>query len=505
VSPGLEDTLDADAAETLRYREILSDWASFAREVHAPPPCVLPHPQRIDRASLAQLLATEGVRSDPVAWHPSALRLSRESRPGLCWPFRAGLYQIQEEASLLPVALLAPQAGERVLDLCAAPGGKSAQLAVAAGPRGAVVANDRSGRRLSALREKSRRWGLFNLVATVQDGCGFPVESGPFDRVLVDAPCSAERGPVDPRSRQARGAAGFRARIGQTQRALLRRALSLCRPGGRVVYSTCSLAPEENEAVVDAVLRERRHDFRLVPASLDGLARSPGLVEWHGQHFDPSLSTAVRLWPHRAGTGGFFAALLEPLGTKAADPPPPDGADLEPADAELLGRVEDVLRRFGLPDGVRAGMRFVRKGARELHAVSSSVVPPRGVEVAFLGVPFFKLSGGRPKPNTAIALWMGTRATRNVLDIDAAQAARYLVRDPFAARPSQLHRCGESGFVVVRRNGRPLGMGLLRPQAEGTHVESCLPRAWVPGPRARRPPRAPASAQGGEAERSSSS
>ncbi len=461
-----------------RYREILPDWEAFEQAVQPPPPCILAHPGRTDRTALAGLLAGLGVSSEPVAWHGGALRLPKGSRPGLLWPLRAGLYQIQEEASLLPVELLAPRPGDRVLDLCAAPGGKTAQIAVALGLRGTVVANDRNERRLSALREKAKRWGLVNVATTVHDGGAYPLAAGPFDRVLVDAPCSAERRATPPRA-PGGTLERFRQRIASAQRALLRRALALCRPGGRVVYSTCSLAPEENEAVVDAVLREKAVSARVLSLSVPGLAHSPGIVEWAGERFDPELRHALRLWPHRAHTGGFFAVALECTRSGGDAPPAPAGV-LEPPDAAQRSRVERLVQRFGLPPGSPARLRLLRRGRRWLHAVADDHRPPAEPEPRFLGIPLFKLDASQPKPTTAAALLLGRHATRNVIEVDADQLAATLSRRPFAPRSDQLEGCDDAGFLILRHRGIPLGAGLLAKRDGCLVVESQVPRSWVP-------------------------
>ncbi|MDJ0851291.1 MAG: RsmB/NOP family class I SAM-dependent RNA methyltransferase [Myxococcota bacterium] len=461
-----------------RYREILPDWQDFERAVHPPAPCILAHPARTDRAALAALLTGLGVASEPVAWNAGALRLPEGCRPGLLWPLRAGLYQIQEEASMLPVMLLDPRPGERVLDLCAAPGGKTAQIAVALGLRGTVVANDRNERRLSALREKAKRWGLVNVSTTVVDGGAYPLAAGPFDRVLVDAPCSAERRASPPRTTAGESLERFRQRISSAQRALLRRALALCRPGGRVVYSTCSLAPEENEAVVDAVLREKAVSARVLPLRVPALVHSPGLVEWNGTRFEPSLRHALRLWPHRAGTGGFFAAALECKREDGA--PAAVAATLEPPDEGQRARVDALARHFGLPPEALSQLRLLRRGRRWLHAVASDHRPPAVPEPLFLGVPLFKLDARHPKPTTAGALLLGRLATRNAIEVDAEQLSATLSRRPFSPRAEQLEGCDGRGFVILRHHGIPLGAGLLARGEAGLVVESQVPRSWVP-------------------------
>jgi 16S rRNA C967 or C1407 C5-methylase (RsmB/RsmF family) len=207
-----------------------------------------------------------------------------------------------------------PEAGERILDLCAAPGNKTAQLAVALGNRGTVVANDRDINRLKALRRTLDRLGLLNVSVVRYDGANMPSAVGTFDRVLVDAPCSCEGTTRKRADGWEPEAGGWDDGLEGVQRALLRRGVRLCRPGGLVAYATCTYAPEENEAVVEDVIADLsdRLDLTLTleSARIDGLVSSPGITEWQGRAFRDGMARAMRIWPHQNDTGGFFVALI---------------------------------------------------------------------------------------------------------------------------------------------------------------------------------------------------
>jgi 16S rRNA C967 or C1407 C5-methylase (RsmB/RsmF family)/NOL1/NOP2/fmu family ribosome biogenesis protein len=430
----------------------------------------------MDAAELAHLLRAKGYESTTVPWSPGALRCAGEARPGLWWPYRAGLYSVQEEASLLPVALLDPRPGERVLDLCAAPGGKTAQVCMALKNRGTVIANDRDSRRLAAVRDRMKRLGLLNLTTTAFDGRDYPLAAGPFDRVLVDAPCSAEGANFRKGATYAGSSDGFRQRVTDQQRALLRRAVALTRPGGRIVYSTCSLAPEENEAIVDAVLREDGSRVRVAPPPVDDAAFSPGIAEWEGRAFHPDIRHAIRLWPHIAGTSGFSAVVLERIG------PAETSRSAQVAELGSAPRHREVLaaihKRYGLPDDAFEGLTFAHRGDH-VQAIASDHYPPASPPPVAMGVPFLRAEARIPKPTTAAAFLIGRKATRNVVELDRAQRDAYQTRQGFAPTPGQLAACDDHGYVILRYRGRPLGVGLLRP-GPPARIDSQFPRAWVP-------------------------
>ena len=296
-----------------RYRALIDDWDAFIDALSRPlPVCVWTNTLRTTADRLAQWMRAGAYPVEPVGWYPGAFRLPAEAKPGNRLEYLAGLYHVQEEVSLVPPVLLEPQAGQRVLDLCAAPGNKTAQLAVAMDNRGTLVANDRDPLRLRAVRHVIDRLGVVNISMTAYDGANFPRESGLFERVLVDVPCSCEGTTrKHPESLQA-SSVEFSNRLGGPQRALLRKAVQLCAVGGRIAYSTCTFAPEENELIIDDIVGEVGPGaLRLVPARVPGLVSSPGITRWQGRQLCQDMEHCMRVWPHQNDTGGFFVALLE--------------------------------------------------------------------------------------------------------------------------------------------------------------------------------------------------
>ncbi|MES3516969.1 MAG: RsmB/NOP family class I SAM-dependent RNA methyltransferase [Natronomonas sp.] len=295
-----------------RYESLVDDPAAFREACRQPLPSVVrvneikATPARVEAA-----FEEHDIGYDPIEWHDGLFRLSADVSPGNTWPYVHGWVYGQEEVSALPAITLDPEPGERVFDTCAAPGSKTTQLAALMDDRGTLVGNDDNLGRLSALRSNAERCGVSNLVVTCKDARNYPL--GPlgdrlFDRTLVDAPCSCEgtvrKNPdvIEEWSMDhVEGIAGV-------QKGILGRAIEVTRPGGTVVYSTCTFAPEENEAVLDHVLD--RHGCRPVEFELP-LSTNPGVTAWNGERFDDRLSRAHRVYPHLNDTGGFFCAKLE--------------------------------------------------------------------------------------------------------------------------------------------------------------------------------------------------
>ena len=300
-----------DSALFSRYRTIIDGWDDFLEALDRPlPTCVWANPLKATPRELEELFRKENILFEPLTWRAGAYRLIDTPQPGSRLAYLAGLYQTQEEVSMLPVELMDLCPGQRVLDMCAAPGSKTTQIATVLGARGTVIANDRNFRRMAPLGRSLDRMGISNTSIMTADAANLPRSVGTFDRVLADVPCSCE-GTSRKSTRPSEATESDFHRLCGVQRAILKRGLELCRPGGRVVYSTCTYAPEENEAIVDEILQEFGEDFSLLPARIEGFPEAPGLLEWRGQRFDPRMKNTLRVYPHHHDTGGFFVAIFQ--------------------------------------------------------------------------------------------------------------------------------------------------------------------------------------------------
>ena len=292
-----------------RYEPLLDDYAAFRAACDRPLPQVVrvnTLKTTVERAERA--LAETDLGHEPVGWHDGLFAV--DGKPGNTWPYVHGWLYGQEEVSAIPATVCDPAPGERVFDPCAAPGSKTTHLAALMDDEGLLVANDSNLGRLSALRSNAERCGLTNVAVTKSDARNFSLKPfpGAFDRAVVDVPCSCEGTVRKNPDALDEWTLDHVAGVAGVQKGILDRAIEVTRPGGTVVYSTCTFAPEENEAVLDHALAEK--DVTLVEYDLP-LESRPGVTEWDGESFAPSVCAAKRVYPHLNDTGGFFCAKLE--------------------------------------------------------------------------------------------------------------------------------------------------------------------------------------------------
>ncbi|XP_049296501.1 uncharacterized protein LOC125770645 [Anopheles funestus] len=316
------------------------------------------------RRDLAQALINRGINLDPIGkWSKEGLVVYTSQVPlGATPEYLAGHYMLQGGSSMLPVMALAPEENERILDMCAAPGGKSSHIAALMKNTGVIFVNDANKERLRAVLGNFHRLGIQNAVVTNVDGVKYANLMKGFDRVLLDAPCTGS-GVIskDPSVKATKTDVDVQ-RCYNLQRRLLLAAIDCLSAssstGGYLVYSTCSILPQENEWVIDFALKRR--NVRLVPTGLDfGV---DGLTNYGAHRFHPTMKLTRRFYPHTHNLDGFFVAKLQ----KFSDAIPKNFVD-ESLEEELPVEDEEMKlpKKIKKSDWYYQDIREERKAQRE--------------------------------------------------------------------------------------------------------------------------------------------
>lgn len=414
---------------------------------------------------------------DPVPWCESAFTIPASDFSFGKHPYHlAGLYYLQDPSAMSAAPLLDPQPGERVLDLAAAPGGKTTALASQMQGGGLLVANEIKDKRLGHLAVNVERWGAGNVVITNETPERLADHFGAFfDRVLVDAPCSGEGMFRKDMGARIDWSPDMVAGCAIRQHNILRVAAKLVKPGGYLLYSTCTFAPEEDEGVI-AQLMEDFPDFEVVELPLfKGFLRGqPDWLDEKDKRQNGSLRGAVRLFPHRVEGEGHFACLLHKVG----------GSD-------RLGRGSGVDRlkelnriQVGLWQAFAGEVLKVNLGAdrlqvrgERLYFVPEKMTDFGNLRVAHPGVWLGTFKKERFEPAHPLALYLKRGQAQNVLDLSSGTGEEKRgSRAPLQAYLSgeTIPSGGPSGWTLVTVDGWPLGWGK---RVQGI-LKNHYPKGW---------------------------
>ena len=401
--------------------------------------------------------AARALYDDPVAWCASGRYIAPGARPGLSPLHDAGAYYIQEASAMAPAAILAAQPGEAVLDLCAAPGGKSGILADGLSGQGLLWCNEPDPGRARILAATLERLGVRRaVVSQALPQALAPRLSGLFDAILVDAPCSGEG--MFRRDEQSRlqWAETAPAGCAGRQAGILDCAADMLRPGGRMVYSTCTFNRLENEETVEAFLR-RHPDFRTRDFILPGVGASQG--------------GCIRLWPHRVRGDGQFAALLirsddAPASKKGARPDRTRGvrsARRGPSDAPTRRDIAPLLDI--IPDlyDILGDQTLTRRGD-VIYARPEGLDPYDDLTAVRPGLALCRVGRGYVEPAHTLAMALKPSQAARALDVTEDQARAVLRGEPL---PDD-----GRGWTLITLCGMPLGWG----KASGGLLKNHIPK-----------------------------
>ncbi|WP_058485297.1 RsmF rRNA methyltransferase first C-terminal domain-containing protein [Defluviitalea phaphyphila] len=383
----------------------------------------------------------------PVPWCKEGFYYKEEDKPAKHPYYHAGLYYIQEPSAMSPGAVLDVRPGDKVLDLCAAPGGKSTQLGAKLKQKGVLFANDISATRVKALIKNIELAGIRNVIITNESPEKLSQRlEGYFDKILIDAPCSGEgmfrKTPEIIKNWESKGPEFYCS----IQRDILIQGAKMLKPGGYILYSTCTFSPEENEGIIEEFL-SKHTNFEVVPIShKNGFSQGrPDLVEAR-----ETLKGAARLWPHKIKGEGHFLVLLRK-------------------------KVEDIKYQFSIPkrtlsrDILNNFNNFIKenfhdeiKGEFEIHGDGLYLLPEgipdlRGLRVVRSGWMLGKLKKNRFEPSQSFAMGLNKEMVKNIINfsLEDSNVIKYLKGETLSIE-------GNKGWNLICVDGYPLGWGKIQ-------------------------------------------
>jgi len=449
-------------------------------------------------------------RVEPIPWTSNAFYYQDSDRPGKHPHYNAGLYYIQEPSAMVPVELLDVKPGHRVLDLCAAPGGKSTQIASKLQGHGVLVTNDIATERTKVLAKNIAMAGVRNAIVLNEEpqkiAERFPTW---FDRVLVDAPCSGEGMFRKNEGMIAEWENYSVEKCSLMQKQILDQVAKMVAPGGRIVYSTCTFSPEENEAQIARFIAEHE-EFEVLHIDTNW-GWQHGNSKWIADHVPPllnkekldSIDGTIRVWPHHTKGEGHFIAVLQHRGEASSIPVHDTGIGrlIWPQNQEKTSKFDrNTVKHKGKKEALLAkqsGKSQIKSSSKELdlaqiweqfhdqalelllHEDQQIVVhgdrvymqplyvpPLKGLKVVRAGWFIGEIKFDKFHPSQALAMGLTKNESIRVLSLssDSEEMNRYLKGETIFVNEEQLcirKGAKKNGFALVCADGYPVGFGKL--------------------------------------------
>lgn len=428
-----------------------------------------------EKVSLEQALGqvSEQFHLEKIPWAKEGYYYDGQTRPGKHPYHDAGVYYIQEPSAMAVVELLDPQPGERILDLCAAPGGKTTHIAERLQGKGLLVSNEIHPARARILSQNVERMGIPNAVVTNEDS-GKLTRYFPefFDRIVVDAPCSGEG-----MFRKEEGAADqwspdHVVLCEMRQAEILDNAASMLKCGGRLVYSTCTFSPEENEGSIQTFL-ERHPEFSVEEITENESEKYAGFDCGHPEWIEngrEELKHTFRIWPHRTEGEGHYMAVLRKSGELQEQELPPVKKGKCQEDA--LHFYQSTLKgcEKGLPEWLENQVLF----GDQVYAVPKEMVDYKGLKVLRPGLHLGTIKKKRFEPSHALALYLHPSQVLRHYDCSAGgeEILRYLKGETLPTDAHSTDAPQSSGWVLMTVDGYSIGWAKL----VGTTLKNHYPK-----------------------------
>ncbi len=444
-----------------RYKEIIPDFQEFMEFVNKPlRKSFRVNTLKMDRGCTAQFF--RDLKMMQLPFYTDGFVLQEKYPLGNHVAHGLGLIYAQEIASMLPVVVLDPKSGEVVLDLCAAPGSKTTQIAQAMNNKGLLVVNEMNRKRMVGLVSNMKRCGLLNEALISLRGQKIDrVLPNYFDRILIDAPCSAE-GTIR-KSKAVLFHWGLRniENMAKIQKGLIVSGFRALRPGGVLVYSTCTIAPEENEAVIDYLLG-KFPEADLMPISILHFKKRPGITRWQNESFDSRIVNCARVLPQDNDTAPFFIAKITKMGVNRRRVDYLGKIEFEGAAIELFCRRFNIkAKRFdGFSVFQKDGLAYI--ATPEVYSFWEMKTLRKGLEIG-------KIYDQEIKPDNDFIQLFGRTPAKNFYEVKEYQIKRFLRGEIVRIEPGSLL---ERGFVMLLYKNTPIAIG----RYNGKEIKSTVKR-----------------------------
>lgn len=432
-----------------KYKPIIDDWQAFKQEAEEHPVnAVRKNPPKSGPEFEERL--GERFEYEQADWNSDIYRIQTET-PGKSLLHWRGEYYVQEESAALPVEVLDPRPREKILDMCAAPGGKTTQIAAKMNNKGLVVANDESGQRMKSLHANVYRTASVIADATNYDARFLPEER--FDRILVDAPCSGEGDryretfeAVD--EQDSRGLADL-------QFQLLEKASKMVKEEGTVVYSTCTITPLENEAVVDRAVEETGLELVDIETEIEHVR---GVNSFEELELDYEMEKTVRVYPHHLNSGAIFVAKFRKNISSGPEELNPDSSQRSELEDKGLNYLEE---RFGVAVDELEGLKLVERHDDLWLASEQSTE----YDAETRGIRALRATGIGLKPTTYLLQYLDEEISKKVVEISDEECEKLLARKDMIPRDMN-----EEGYVALKYDDRVLGCGFYKNEKVSSRI-----------------------------------
>ncbi|SHO49790.1 RsmB/NOP family class I SAM-dependent RNA methyltransferase [Anaerocolumna xylanovorans] len=402
-----------------------------------------------------------------IPWIKNGYYYNQKEQPARHPYYFAGLYYIQEPSAMTPASLLPITPGDKVLDICAAPGGKSTELGARLCGKGVLISNDISNSRAKALLKNIELFGIRNpVIASEAPGKLVDYFTEYFDKILVDAPCSGEgmfrKSPAIMKNWEQYGVGYYN----KLQKEIIIQAAKMLKPGGYLLYSTCTFSPEENEGTISYLL-EQFPEFQVVNPLTDSSVSyegfSQGRPEWVGGREE--LKNCIRLWPHKIKGEGHFIALLR-KGDSASGINQAESAESCQGKVKLPKETEDFLAELSLP--IKKENLLVKED--RLYLLPDGLPTLKGLRLLRQGLLLGEMKKGRFEPSQALACALSQGDYKKTIDLNSGsfEVIKYLKCETIEGNSPY-----GDGYHLVTTDSFSLGWGKL--------LKDSLKNKYLPG------------------------